>query len=123
MTANAADRSQVQHAARKEREALEREVAMWRAVLATAEGREVLMTIVRVSGIYPYLEPLSPRGDEQQRLIGMQRLGQFVFNTIEKTNPEAWILMQREDTQRRKKDAVERDAVQTASLSKREANS
>lgn len=112
---NAADSRQVRHAGRKEKDARQRALDNWKAVLGTREGREVVMGLLTASTVYPYQEPSHQRGDEQQRLIGMQRIGQLIFNTVTENFHDLWLQMLNEERARARSAAVEAEAVRTSS--------
>lgn len=110
---NAADKKQVEHAGRKEKRQRERDLDHIRAVLKTYDGRAVLWGFISYCGIYR--EPVDPRGDNQQRLIGMQRVGLYMIAEIEEASEDAYEMMKREAKQRRRNEQVEAEAVRTKS--------
>lgn len=114
---NAADRGQVKHGARKERDRRERELHDLKVVLAIPEGRRLLW---RLMGFCGYGEnPSNTRGDLTHQNIGKADVARFVISEIgEADGIESWLLMQREAYRDKRNEQVEAEALRTPSATK-----
>lgn len=111
MVRNAADAKQVKHAARKERDRRERELADVRAVLSLAEGRRFLWRLMAWSGMHE--NPSHARGDMTHQNIGRADCGRFLLGEIMEADERRYLVMQQEAWEARRRENVEAEAVRT----------
>lgn len=118
---NAADRQQVKHASRKEKDRARRDVDDLAALLRLPEFRRFAW---RLMGMCCYGEnPTRPRGDETHQVIGKQDIARWFLSEMGNAGQlESWLLMQREAWQERRREEVEAEAVRTASASETKAH-
>lgn len=114
---NAADRRQVEHAGRKEKDRERRQDDDLRVVLSLPEGRRFIWRIMGWSG---YLEnPTHARGDMTHQNIGRGDCGRMLLSEIVRVDERAYLLMQQEAWKQAKSDAVEAEAVRTKAATER----
>lgn len=106
---NAADRGQVRHAERKDRDRRERELRDLNAVLATPEGRRVMW---RLLGHCRVFESIWHPSALIHANSGKQDVGHFIMAEIAAADQEALFLMMKESSDAAKRDDAERQAVQ-----------
>lgn len=113
MVKNAADPKQVRHAGRKEKDARQRELDDLRAVLNMQEGRRVIWRLMGWSGFLQ--NPSHQRGDMTHQNIGRGDVGRFLLSEIVEADEDKYPLMMKEARIAKQSDAVEAEAVRTAS--------
>lgn len=108
---NAADRTQVRNAGRKEKQGRERELADMRAVLGTREGRRFVWRLMGWSG---FLEnPSNARGDMTHQNIGRGDCGRFLLAEILAADENAYLAMQTEARADARSQQAEAQALRT----------
>lgn len=114
---NAADKRQVEAAARsaKDERRLERDDS--RAVLATVQGRRFVWRLLESAGVFKSV--MAPDGVIQYQ-AGRQDFGHELMALVERADPEALFTMMREAQAERGKQRRTRTAVQTPSASEGE---
>jgi hypothetical protein len=109
---NATDTRQVHHAARKDKDRRKRDLAAWRAVLGTPEGRLVLWNMLEHCQVFTSIWHPSAL---IHHASGKQDVGHFLMAEITEADEDRLFLMMKEASQRKRSDAVEAEAVRTTS--------
>jgi hypothetical protein len=111
---NAADKRQVRHAERREKDRRAQELADLKALLDEPAFRRFAW---RLMGFCAWGEnPARPRGDETHQIIGMQNVARYLISEIgEAGGIDAWLLMQREAWAAKQKEKATEEAVRTDS--------
>lgn len=111
---NASDPRQVQHARRKDRDKRVRELRDLQTMLALPEGRRFLW---RLLGHCRVNESIWHPSALIHHNSGMQDVGHFIQAEIVDANEDAYFTMMKEARAERAGDAIEAEAVRTASVS------
>lgn len=111
---NAADRSQVARAGRRERDQEDRRITAIRAVLLTPAGREMFWNLLATAGVFRSVWESSARIHYN---AGRQDFGHEVMADLMKADEELYDLMTREARARMKRLATDTDAAHTAPAS------
>jgi hypothetical protein len=111
---NAADRAQVKHAGRKEKDARTRQLDDIAYLMKLPEFRRFAW---RMMGFCGYGEnPSRPRGDETHQNIGKMDVARWTISELGIAGcEEGWLLMQREAYAARRNEQVEAEALRTPS--------
>jgi hypothetical protein len=107
---NAADRGQVKHAARKEKDRRARDLKDLRAILASPEGRRVLWRVLCYCEVFA--DPSHARGDMTHQNIGKGNVGRFMISEINEADEQSYFLMMQEARVEKDRDAIESKSVQ-----------
>lgn len=114
---NAADKRQVEAAARAAKDEARLELNDLRGLLSTPQGRRTLWRLLERAGVFKSV--MAPDGVIQYQ-AGKQDFGHELMALIERANPEALFTMMREAQAERSKQRRTRKAVQTPSASEGE---
>jgi hypothetical protein len=116
---NAGDVSDVKRAERAARRARERELTVTRAVMATVEGREFLRNQLELLGVFRSIWRPSA---EIHYLAGRQDAGHELMALLAEADEAAYLQMETEARERRRRADVEMDAGHTAPLEQHEGD-
>jgi hypothetical protein len=107
---NAADPSQVRHAARIEKKRTARQLAALKAVMATPEGRMVMWNLLERAGIYRSIWHPSAQIHYNS---GRQDFGHELLAMLTDADEEAYLTMEREMRTLARRESNESEAVRT----------
>ena len=109
LTGNAADRRQVEYAERRERRRAAMFAQALQATLQTAEGRALLWCLIEKAGVFRSVWENSARIHYN---AGRQDYGHELLADILETDPQHYLLMEREARQRLAVETREIEAMQ-----------
>lgn len=112
-TRNAGDIGDVRRADRAAKRARERELTVTRAVLATVDGREFLRNQLEVLGVF---RSIWRANAEIHYLAGRQDAGHELMALLTEADEAAYLQMETEARERRKRADIETEAGHTAPL-------
>lgn len=118
LTRNAADKEAVKLATRVEKDKVKRFGDVMRAVLKTAEGRELIWILLRGTGIYDSVFHRDP--GVMAFNAGRQNWGQQLLADILDIDSDGYLVMEREARDRAIRDQAAIDAAQTPSAEAQE---
>lgn len=116
---NAADRSQVKHAARKEREAEARVGANLKAVMSTVSGRAAMWDLLERFGVFRSVWANSAMIHYN---AGRQDCGHELMALLLAADEGGYLRMEQEAREVGRRDKVEREAVRTPTASEQGGN-
>lgn len=109
---NAADPQQVKRAARKEQRREDQRLAIYKAVLATSDGRAVFWDLLESAGLWKTVS--NPHGGRQSELIGRRDFGLELTAMLIRADEDGYLRMETEARARARAEARETDAAHTA---------
>lgn len=116
---NAGDSAQVKRAERADKRALDRQLAVTRAVMSTLDGREFLRNQLEILGVF---KSIWRANAEIHYLAGRQDAGHELMALLVQADEVAYLQMEAEARDRRKKADAETDAGHTAPLEQHEGD-
>lgn len=107
---NAADREQVKHAAREQKDREDRFLDNLRTVLALREGRELIWELLTQSSIYESVVDRQPEMTYYH--AGRQDFGHRLLSNTLRADGDLYVLMEQESRTRTTREAQNAQAVQ-----------